>query len=135
MRDRDPVANGMTESQHQIALFAWADRAQTTMPELRLLFAIPNGGARAKATAGRLKAEGVKAGVPDICLPVQRGGFGACYIELKAPKEGTKRAGVVSQVQKDWLEALRDEGNVAVVCYGWEGARQMLIKYLELEAT
>lgn len=54
--------------------------------ELALLHHIPNGGARSKATAGRLKAEGVKAGIPDICLPVPKNGYGALYIELKVPE-------------------------------------------------
>ena len=40
-------------------------------PEYRgLLFAVPNGGARSKATAGKLKAEGVVAGVADLILLV-----------------------------------------------------------------
>jgi hypothetical protein len=35
-----------------------------------MAFAIPNGGKRSKATAARLKVEGVQAGVPDICVPM-----------------------------------------------------------------
>lgn len=31
-------------------------------------FAVPNGGARSKATAGKLKATGVKPGIPDIII-------------------------------------------------------------------
>jgi hypothetical protein len=34
-----------------------------------LIFAIPNGGARSKATAGRLRVEGVVAGVPALIVP------------------------------------------------------------------
>ena len=56
----------MSEHAHQVALFDWANLHLGRMPELAAMYAIPNGGARSKATAGKLKAEGVKAGVPDI---------------------------------------------------------------------
>ena len=52
------------ETLEQQALFDWAKISG--IPDLDLLHAIPNGGHRNKATAGRLKAEGVKRGVPDI---------------------------------------------------------------------
>ena len=64
-----------SESQEQQALFEWAELSKRCFPELELLFHVPNGGARSKATAGRLKAEGVKPGVPDLCLPVPRGAY------------------------------------------------------------
>ena len=63
-----------SEHQEQAALFRWAWFAQVKHPALALLYAIPNGGHRHKAVAARMKAEGVKAGVPDLCLPVARGG-------------------------------------------------------------
>ena len=72
-----------TESAEQQALFMWAALQSAAYPELTLLYHIPNGGSRHKAEAGRLKAEGVKAGVPDLCLPVARGGFHGLYVELK----------------------------------------------------
>mgnify|MGYP004433785991 CR=1 FL=1 len=34
-------------------------------------------------TAANLKRQGVKAGVPDLHLPVARGGYNGLYIELK----------------------------------------------------
>lgn len=55
---------GLSESQEQIYLFQWAELNRRRMPELGLLFHVPNGGKRSMATARRLKAEGVKAGVP-----------------------------------------------------------------------
>lgn len=70
-RENSPLP---TEEDEQIALFLWAKMASATMPELDLLYHIPNGGSRGKAEAGRFKASGVKAGVPDIFLPVARGG-------------------------------------------------------------
>ena len=73
----------MSEHDEQSAIFEWAALMQGAYPELGLLFAIPNGGKRDKATAGKLKAEGVKAGVPDMCLPVSNGKYHGLFIELK----------------------------------------------------
>lgn len=76
----------MSESAEQRALFSWAAMQAKARPELAMLLAIPNGGHRSKATAGRLKAEGVRAGVPDVALPVARAPHGGLWIELKRPK-------------------------------------------------
>lgn len=75
-----------TEAQEQITLFSWA--AVQAIPELALLYHIPNGGSRHKAEAARLRAEGVRSGVPDLCLPVPRGGCHGLYIELKRLRGG-----------------------------------------------
>ena len=79
----------MSESAEQSALFAWASQVSFSYPALRLLYAIPNGGARNKITAAILKREGVRAGVPDICLPVPSGAYHALYIELKRTAQPT----------------------------------------------
>lgn len=55
-----------TESVEQQLLFRWARFYVSKYPELALLYHIPNGGSRRKSEAGRFKAEGVKAGVPDL---------------------------------------------------------------------
>lgn len=96
------------------------------MPELRLLHAIPNGGYRNKITAAKLKAEGVKPGVPDICLPVARGRYHGLYIELKT------RQGKISTKQQTWLADLKGQGFKALLCRGWTTARQAIETYLTL---
>ena len=63
-----------TEAEEQIALFEWAALQSGRFPELALLYHVPNGGSRNKIEAARLRAQGVKSGVPDLCLPVARGG-------------------------------------------------------------
>lgn len=93
-----------------------------------MLYHIPNGGKRGKAEAIRFKAEGVKAGVPDICLPVARGEWHGLYIELKR-REG----GRVSAEQTQWLEALMREGYCTAICRGWEEAQRMILRYLRGE--
>lgn len=120
----------MSESAEQRALFQWARFATAQYPDLRLLYAIPNGGWRRPATAGRLKAEGVRPGVPDVCLPAPRGSFGACYIELKRAHAPGKPRGRASPEQLWWLGELQAVGNFAAVAYGWTEARSMLEAYL-----
>lgn len=97
-------------------------------PELALLFAIPNGGHRTKRAAGKVKAEGVKRGVPDYFLPVPRGGFHGLFVELKTTK------GRPTREQRQWLTDLQAQGYRAVVCRRWEPAFNTLIDYLALGA-
>ena len=61
-----------TESEEQQTLFRWAAMQCGKYPELALMFHIPNEGKRSWMTGGRMKAEGLKSGVPDIFLPVPR---------------------------------------------------------------
>lgn len=114
-----------TEAQEQAALFEWAERAKGRFPALALLHHIPNGGSRNPVEARHLKEQGVKPGVPDICLPVPNGRYAALYIELKR-----RTGGRVSDVQRGWIAALNRAGNLAVVCRGWEEARDEIIEYL-----
>lgn len=114
------------ESEEQRALFEWAVWNMGKWPELAMLFHIPNGGKRGKAEAARLKAEGVSAGVPDLCLPAPRGGYHGLYIELKRIKGGE-----VSKNQKEWLALLNRQGYFAAVCFGWQEAARAITKYLE----
>lgn len=94
------------------------------MPELEYMHHIPNGGKRDKRTAVALKRQGVKAGVPDICLPVARNGYHGLYIELKAGKnKATKN-------QEKWQVFLNDQGYYAVICYGWREAAKVIEEYL-----
>ena len=113
------------ESIEQIALFTWAAYMSSKIPELENMYSIPNGGKRHIATAKRLKAEGLKKGVPDICLPVPRNGFHGLYIEMKSFD------GKLRKEQKEWLERLGKNGYLAVVCHGFEDARDLILTYLQ----
>lgn len=114
------------EEVEQTCLFRWAAYSLGAHPELRLLHAIPNGGKRSKSEAARMKAAGVKAGVPDMFLPVARGGSHGLYIELKRIKGGR-----VSAEQLAWMEELTREGYTCAVCHGWEEARKVIQTYLK----
>ena len=116
-----------SEGEEQARLFSWARMQSGMRPELALLFHVPNGGSRNKAEAGRFKAEGVKAGVPDLMLPVARGGYHGLFIELKRLDGGRLRP-----EQKAWLDKLRAQGYRAAVCRGWEEASEEILQYLDL---
>jgi hypothetical protein len=120
-----PRLDKPSESKEQIALFEWAGYLVKQHPELELLYHIPNGGHRYITTAKKLKAEGVKAGVPDVCLPVARGAYHGLYIEMKA---GNNKP---TQNQSRWLTALTEQGYYAAVCNGWEAASKILLNYLK----
>ena len=104
----------------------WANLEKCKWPELEWLYHVPNGGSRNRAEAVRLKAQGVKPGVPDLCLPVAKGGYHGLYIELKRLKGGR-----LSQDQAKWLESLSRGGYLATICSGWEQAAQIIQSYLE----
>lgn len=93
-------------------------------PEAALLYAIPNGGYRPGAGGARMKEEGVKAGVPDLFLPVARNGAFGMYIEMKAP------TGTVQASQRTWLVDLRAQGYLAYVCHSDDEAMKILTEYL-----
>lgn len=121
----------MTEHDEQAVIFRWARLQEAVYPELRMLHAIPNGGKRDKAVAARLRDEGVKPGVPDICLPVPRGEYHALYIELKRRAiKGMQSAGRVTDVQKAWQAELTAQGYAACVCYGADEAIRAIKQYL-----
>jgi hypothetical protein len=116
-----------TESQLQAALFLWASWHIGKWPDLALMFAIPNGGARDTVTGAMLKREGVKKGVPDIFLPVARGPYHGMFIEMKAGKRGK-----VSANQEYYLNRLAWNGYRAIVCRDTESAIRAVTNYMTL---
>lgn len=114
------------ESNEQQALFTWVEYNKKNIPELNLLYHIPNGGKRNVREAARLKQEGVKAGVPDIHLPIARYTYLGLWVEMKAPK------GKLSGSQKRWKDKLEAYGHKVIVCYTWEQAKDAILDYLEV---
>lgn len=92
-----------------------------------LVFAIPNGGRRGKVEAGRLKAEGVLPGVPDLCLPVPIGGCAGLWVEFK---QGRNRA---TPEQARIINELVALGHVVLVAYDWGEAWEWTVRYLRGE--
>lgn len=97
-----------------------------------LIYHVPNGGHRHKATAAKLKGQGVKAGIPDLVLPMARGGFFGLYIEFKATPPNDA---VVSSSQQACIRRLNEQGYLAIVCRGHFDAMEQIRAYLRLPKT
>ncbi len=92
------------EHDQQVLFFAILDLNLSLFPALTYAFAIPNGGHRAKAVAAKLKAEGVKAGVSDIFVPIPARGYHGLFIEMKAGKNN------LSKPQREFGNFVADRG-------------------------
>jgi len=116
------------EHYEQVAVFEWAAYNTGKHPELAFMFAVPNGGQRNVIVATRMKAEGVKRGVPDIWLPVVKpvSGYAGLVIELKAD------GGKPSREQRMWLEFLEQQGYRAMWLVGADAAINEIEQYLEM---
>lgn len=112
-------SNLKTEAQEQAELIKWAENCvlKKIHPELEMLYAVPNGGKRDRIEAAHLKLQGVKAGVPDLCLAVPKGKYHGLYIELKVGRNKT------SEHQDKWLCNLSQNGYAVKVCYGCVSAK------------
>ena len=110
-----------------MSVMDWARWNQNAHPELELLHHCPNGGSRNKAEAVKLKQMGVKAGIPDLCLPVPMGMYNGLYIEMKYD------TGRLEDSQKKMLKALAAAGHYCTVCYGAEEAIRVLQEYINLK--
>ena len=96
--------NLMKEQEHnlQVGCVRWF---RLQYPKLApLMFAIPNGGWRNATVAAKLKAEGVRAGVPDLMLACPAGQYHGLFIEMKNGKQGR-----VSDSQEQMHEVLRGQ--------------------------
>lgn len=112
----------MAPSEHQIqcAYFTWARLHAVA----RRAYAVPNGGERHVAVAAKLKAEGVRKGVLDVCLPVAAGGAHGLYIEFKAGRNN------LTPEQAEEAAALVRDGYAVAVCWDAVKAVNLTLIYL-----
>lgn len=121
-----PVVPGRgSEHAEQAAFIAMCALHQAQHPALALLYAVPNGARTSISVARRLKAEGLRAGVLDMHLPVARGAHIGLWIEFKYGKN------TPSSEQEWWMDALTEQGHHCVVCYSAEAALAEVLAYLE----
>ena len=119
----------LVRSEHveQSFLIQRLELAAARWPELELLYAVPNGGLRSKAQAGKLKAEGVKRSVPDLVLPVPRWPFHGLYVEMKKMGEHSTPA------QREFQRRLSEQGYAVVECQGEEAGFTVFMGYLSIK--
>lgn len=142
-RERKPRVD--REHAEAVALMQIVRLHEPRWPALRWLFAVPNGGARSKAAAGKLKAEGTRRGVPDFLWPVHSvparipsiaariaaGSVGyptywvGIALELKA------KGGRLEPEQREWLLHLESQGWRCVVAYGADEAWKAIREYCD----
>lgn len=119
------------EHEHQKALIHWwAIEAGIRGIDERVLTSIPNqgrgGGWKAARRGAWMKAEGLRAGMPDLILFVPSQGYHGLAIELKAPVKTAR----MSDSQKEMKAVLESQGYVHRTCFGWDAAREAIMGYL-----
>jgi hypothetical protein len=131
---REHLQGRQTEEQLHKACVRWADVQAAARPALKTLFHVPNGGKMPKGTAGKLKGQGLKKGVPDLVLPVVRTVFrpddkqasaGGLWIELKS------QSGRLRDSQAWWRDALRNYGQAWTLCRSLGGFQETVTNYLD----
>lgn len=137
----EQLAASGTEDGNQMALFAWAALNTEIYPQLKNLFAIPNGGNRHIVEAIKFVGTGTRSGVPDTFLAwpcVEHNGeydnqfrYHGLFIEMKHEKYRNRKNGGRSEEQIEWSDRLTQAGYLVAVCYNWQEARDTLINYLE----
>jgi hypothetical protein len=134
------LAKSGSEHGEQVAFFAWAAVAAFYCEPFAWVYATPNGGSRGDTAlsraieGGKMKAEGVRSGVPDVFMPFPRmhvkhnAMYAGAFCELKA-KDGGDGG---STNQKKWLDRLNDVGYAVTIAKGWHEMRAFFVEYLEI---
>lgn len=114
---------GPSEHEIQSAYITAIKLYEGRISDLATLHAIPNGGLRTKAQAGKLKAEGLVPSIPDIHWPVMRGPFIGLWIEFKIPGKAP------TPEQRAMHARLRASGHCVVTCRSVQGGIDATLAY------
>ena len=109
-----------SESEEQIGFLRWFE---ATFSGVRI-FHIPNGGHRAMSVAKKMKAEGVRPGVPDLYIPKWK-----LWIEMKRQSGGR-----LSADQRDWIDYLDAIGDDVIVANGATDASRQVMEWFSKRA-
>ncbi|MDR5867283.1 VRR-NUC domain-containing protein [Halomonas koreensis] len=124
------------EGQEQAVLIRWLlgeKMRGTAVGELYdATYHVPNGGYRLGKEAGRMKAQGVKAGVSDLVIRQARGGWHGLYLEFKA---APPRDAALADSQHEWLDDSEYEGYCPALARGFEEAQAVLREYASWPRT
>ena len=130
----------LLEYYEQKTLFEWAHlEPHPFLPGVigDYLFSIPNGGGKITPNIRmQLQRTGLKKGVSDCFLPNRCGRFAGLWVEMKKRREhfiSKYEVGrALSPDQKAWGSKMELCGYCFCACYGWEEARDVILKYLSL---
>lgn len=127
----EQLAMSGTEHGEQCAFFQWIVlEGSKQYEDLDLFYAVPNGGDRQAHVGAAMRAEGVKRGVPDTCLPVPVGRYAGLYIEFKRRGLENKADGALSSDQVKWTRRLAGKHYAVAVAYGWVQAVAVVRRYM-----
>jgi hypothetical protein len=116
---------GSQEHYMQVAVFNFLELHHPDIYDLT--YSMPNAGKRSKKTAVAMKAEGQKAGYPDVGLDAARGVYHGFRCELKIEK------GKPQPNQNTYATKLRDQGYCVVFCYGFDAVVKAFLEYWNLD--
>lgn len=114
------------EDEEQKKVIQWARLQENVHPELKLLFHPANGGKRNRIEAAKFKEMGVRAGVPDLVLPVKNQIHNALFLELKVGMNN------ITEKQEEYMLAAAAQGSKCVVCWCADDAIACIKDYLEI---
>ena len=103
----------------------WIGISERRYPFLNWIIHVPNGGKRPRGEAGKLKALGVRPGVPDFLLPLPSpsGQWRGLAIELKSDR------GRLSTAQSAWLERLSQAGWLVGIARSLDDFQRLVHQY------
>ena len=104
-----------SESSETIGFVRWF---RQKFPDI-IIFHIPNEGKRSIKMNTRLKAEGLVAGMPDLCIPQWK-----LFVEMK------KINGKLSANQKKTIKKLELSGLSVIIGYGATDASSKILKFV-----
>jgi hypothetical protein len=123
------------EREEQAAYFGWAHFHRHGTHRLGdFAFAVPNGSFLAGNTAKRaiqgaaLRRQGVRKGVPDVCLPIPVKPWHGLFLEFKRIGAAKPQPG---DDQAVWHARLRSMGYYVAVVFGFEQAKDVTLEYLK----
>lgn len=117
----------MSEHGDQVYLFTFIEMYKDRYPDLKGVFAIPNGGLRTKFQGKWLVDEGMRKGVPDVMCIKSVGEFRGLVIEMKFGKNKQTKE------QKEWQDQFEQNGWLYLVCKSGDEAIRKLFDYLRID--
>ncbi len=113
------------EDAELIAFFDWVRWNEKKNPILKTIFHVENERKCTPAQGARRKRKGVRAGIPDIIVPISRRPFCGLFIELKTDK------GKVSKEQKEIMAMLYSLGHAVYIARSGKEAIDLVTNYLK----